>query len=596
MVDTERTRAELLTLLADGQPEGSIAPQDMRDLVVTTAHDSVSIIRQESDFPSPVEAPDGVMRIPLEITTSYIFDVGELEISTPFWMPERLLGLERVRMQSFTNTTVIYTGNDTLFWGRNAGALESDKVDRVAQTPGTQCFDMVAGFGLVSLTIFNTAFLDWDMGFIDGFALFGRRFGMVRPVKPFRLHNLTRCFVDNLRFVAPPDPPAEPASHFVMTGGDGLANPKFENTLTQPMQPGQSYFALDAGSDYQQIGFENVPLIGSDGSFFELDLTGSISAFADLSVLIDESATAYELYSEDGSNFTKVTSSVAHSVYVGLTVDHIGTTNYNGQHTVVRVLGNDQYVMDVLHAGDESSGSYTGIGTRVTTLAAHKLTEHRTTEISGSGDANYDVSGLEVLNVVTPGFDITVPFSTSPATGNYMTTSLDEKHVSVLAVNNGALPNSMTLSSVRSSRLFILGSSLTGAGSDFTPIEDGSPQTGDFIIDAEERITIDDQTGLATYNGPTDINVEVKYSLDVGGDGATQDLEFAVAKNGVVEPSSILPVTAPDTPSLASVSYIGTILLLAPGNTVGLVMRNTDTGTDKDTDISNIRLIITPAG
>ena len=36
MVDTQRTKAELLTIFEDGQPPGSIDPQDMRDYVVTT--------------------------------------------------------------------------------------------------------------------------------------------------------------------------------------------------------------------------------------------------------------------------------------------------------------------------------------------------------------------------------------------------------------------------------------------------------------------------------------------------------------------------------------------------------------------------------
>lgn len=36
MADTERTKTQLLAIFADGQPEGSIDPQDMRDYVVTT--------------------------------------------------------------------------------------------------------------------------------------------------------------------------------------------------------------------------------------------------------------------------------------------------------------------------------------------------------------------------------------------------------------------------------------------------------------------------------------------------------------------------------------------------------------------------------
>lgn len=36
MADTERTKTELLSIFADGQPEGSVDPQDMRDFVVTS--------------------------------------------------------------------------------------------------------------------------------------------------------------------------------------------------------------------------------------------------------------------------------------------------------------------------------------------------------------------------------------------------------------------------------------------------------------------------------------------------------------------------------------------------------------------------------
>lgn len=42
MVDTEKTRDELLTIFADSQPAGSIDPQDMRDYVVTTDINSLS--------------------------------------------------------------------------------------------------------------------------------------------------------------------------------------------------------------------------------------------------------------------------------------------------------------------------------------------------------------------------------------------------------------------------------------------------------------------------------------------------------------------------------------------------------------------------
>jgi len=165
MAETERTVDELLAIFADGQPEGSISPEDVRDFVVSASvFDTVKTIKVEADFPAPILAPDGNMRIPLDISIDYVFDVDQIDITTPFLMPTRLLGFERVRFQSHTNTTMNYTGTIPLFWGRNQGPFETDKVDYIGISGNEIAFDMVAADGTIPLTIFNTGFVNIDMG------------------------------------------------------------------------------------------------------------------------------------------------------------------------------------------------------------------------------------------------------------------------------------------------------------------------------------------------------------------------------------------------------------------------------------------------
>lgn len=559
MAETERTVAELLTIFEDGQPEGSITEQDLRDYVVSASvFDTEKTIKVEADFPTPILAPDGVMRIPLDITVSYNFDVGELEVATPFLMPERLSGFERVRFFSPTNTTFIYTGTDSLFWGRNSSSLEIDKVDFVADTPGTICFDMVAGPNVVNFTLFNTAIIDFDTGFVSGYGVFGRRLGIDRSRGPFHIHNAPRCLIDNLRISSDISGAIKP--NFLFTGGDETTLTVIENVLSEILNAGQSHVAVDSGFVAKQTSFQNFGFNDDGGSFFETELTGAISAFADLAGLITGSSADYTQYL---ATTEVLVTDVGHDAYVGLQVNHTGTTNYNGQHTVLRVLGNDQYVMDATYVGDELGvGSYTGIGTRVTTTAPHKLNNHRATAITGT--TNYNGTGLEVLNAVSPDFDITTPFVADDATGTYSTTSLTETSTSVFAANNGDLPDSKKTGEVDLSvPITVLD---TGSADSFKLIGGTNWTT----VNTEQFTA--NSAGELVYVGVNATTFAVSGNATIEKDGGgSAVLALRIAKEDVTIPTSE-GATQNSTPT--QVSSLA-VITLEPGEKVALFVQNT---------------------
>jgi len=563
MADTERTKAELLAIFADGQPERSINPQDMRDFVVSTlVVATVKVIREESDFPTPELAPDGVLRIPLDITAAYIFDIGELSIATPFQMPERLLGFERVRFFSPTNTTLIYTGTDSLFWGRNSSSLEIDKVDLVAQDPGTICFDMVAGPNVVNFTLFNTAIIDFDVGFTSGYAVFGRRLGIDRSRGPFHIHDAPRCLISRLRISS--DTTGSTKPNFLFTGGDETTLTVIKDVLSEVLEAGQSHFAIDSGFVAKQTSFQNFGFNDDVGRFFEAELDGNIITYQNIMLLISHTTLTYE---NDGNDNVLVTTSGLHNIYVGLIVDHINAGVYTGQHLVIKALDNsDQYVIDADYDGDETGGSLVGIGTRVTTAAAHKIDKYRVTTIVGS--TNYNGVGIEVLNTSSNSFDIATVFAGDDATGNFSTTSLTEKDVSVSAVDNGDLPNSKHVGEVDLS----LPSGLDILDSGDAPTQITSVSWTTEL--AEEFTGLD---GVLTYIGihPSSVLVQGTATIENSGGGA-DTLALSIARNNTPIMSSE-GTTANNTPTqVSSISVVD----LVTDDEISLYVENKTSSTD----------------
>lgn len=251
--------------------------------------------------------------------------------------------------------------------------------------------------------------------------------------------------------------------------------------------------------------------------------------------------------------------------------------------------GEDIFFND--ETGTVSAVADDGGGRILCTAAGHNLLDGDTvTHDTDFTDANYqgDFIVFDVIEDVS--YKVVAPFGATD-TGTWTNLSLTQADPKVISRGNDRimLPNSMTVSSIRSTKTLVV----AGVQNISEPIVDSvDPQSGDFVIDTEERITTDDQSGLATFKGLTETDVDVKFSFDfVPSSGVAQDLEFTIFQNGNPVLSSILSFNSGVVSTMAT---IGTILRLAPGDTVQLFKTNRTNSTN--TDISNIRRLITSAG
>lgn len=309
-----------------------------------------------------------------------------------------------------------------------------------------------------------------------------------------------------------------------------------------------------------------------------------------------EDTTTPELIISSSGDLLKLTQIGLNSSIIGTKAMEIHSNLVDGSSITIHNSGKLPGTLAVAPFFHDATGTVTavtdGSGGKIECAAAgHNVLDGDTvTHDVDFSDVNY--RGEFVASEVVEGVSYkVVAVLGSTDTGTWTNFSLTQKDPRVISALNQKiqLTNSMTVSSVRSTKLFVV----NGAQNTFVPIVDNAaPQSGDFVVDGEERITTDDQTGLATHNGLVDIDVNVQYSFDfVHSTGSDQDLEFAITQNESVVPSSILTFNSGAVNTLAT---IGTILRLAPGDRVGLVRNNTSN--TSDTDISNIRRLITSAG
>lgn len=124
------------------------------------------------------------------------------------------------------------------------------------------------------------------------------------------------------------------------------------------------------------------------------------------------------------------------------------------------------------------------------------------------------------------------------------------------------------------------------------PIEDITPAANDFIFDpATEGFTLDDLTGIVTYNGRAPLTVRIEYALEAAQtSGSAQDLDIALRLNGVEQTKTIRSMTTMGVGSFTPISYLGGFFDITPGDTLQLFKTN-NTNTN-NTDIQNLVVLI----
>ena len=242
-----------------------------------------------------------------------------------------------------------------------------------------------------------------------------------------------------------------------------------------------------------------------------------------------------------------------------------------------------QLGVDIAIIGVTNNGSGKA---RYTTAITHGLSTGKPNVLSGFlVETDYNET-IIVTDTPTPTtFDTDQDF-TAGDTGNMNTSSLDQTDIRVTALGNRNTPDSKTLSESSINGTL----EVDGSGGVDVPIVDITPVSGDWVEDpTTEEFSVDDTTGLVTYNGVKIITAMVKYSLRVEeASGPSQDLIIDLHINGVSEPKATVLVTTVAGGIVAS--YIGGNFTINPGDTFQLFKDNT-TNTN-NTLVSNTTLLI----
>jgi len=292
-----------------------------------TQFNTVTIVRSDADLP-PIElAPDGVMRHKLKKSHNYMIDTSFLLLNNGIWIEDHIDNGVSTRIESTSITFVLYTATDTFLFQRENAQLDIRNMFFSANTPGTLFWDTqaslkanVLGFMFVHLS----GFIGFDMGIISNY----ESVEIIRSFFTDYREGLNLHDVRNTRFSSNPVQSFVGNKNLLYITGNCSAQlvEKTSPTLTT----GDSLLAVDQGSVWSgQLGLQNIAFTASVGAtFFQPNISGSISAFADLSLLITGSSLNFTLHP---SGFTKVTQT-GHSSYHGLTINVTGTTSYNGRH------------------------------------------------------------------------------------------------------------------------------------------------------------------------------------------------------------------------------------------------------------------------
>lgn len=499
---------------------GAVDVQAMGEALEKKTERQTVVVRSVADFGAPVTRPDGVSAYLLKKRVRYVKDAITIFLDRPFL-------LEDAAGDTFGGPIIdnagtgpyIYLGTAPLLYSVDAPTLRMERAGFVAVNPNVKLFHLVKALDSSLQFLETKSFVSFgfdDLGLVSHYSFGDLDFTGIQNYKiPLKMHDIGQISIDKVQAfntVSANNP------QIVITGAP---YPRFSliSTFTDGMQSGESIIAIDSQDNIGTYTVTSNQFFGNPGtSFFQLDLTGTITGYQDLSTLISGTVSLYE---DDGLGNVKVThtGSVA---YEGLNVTHSGTTNYNGTFSVLRNLGNNQYIMSATYVSDEVSGSFVGSGIRVTTASPHKLTDYRTTAISGT--TNYNQSGIVVYNTSTSTFDTNQPFLGNDATGTYLTQSLNQASLNVDASSNDALEDSKKVGNTSLS----VQRTVTITQGVYSPIN------GTNWVDGELEEFTATNAGVLTYIGDSPVNVIAHSSATVSKVGGGADvIATRIRVNGV---------------------------------------------------------------
>jgi len=249
--------------------------------------------------------------------------------------------------------------------------------------------------------------------------------------------------------------------------------------------------------------------------------------------------------------------------------------------------GGDFYQTGVNANADAIAGAPAG-NIRLT-VTGHNLNVGQVVNVSGftvntGYNATTPVTAIIDVNTV----EVRGTFVAPETSGNLNANSLDSTSIFVSSRDNFGVSNSMSQAEAISGTTLVV----DGSGGIDVPIQDLTPAPGDWIQDPNtEEFTVDDTTGIITYNGIEDKTYVIQYLLTaVPSSGGSQVLDFDIHINGVQQGKSLIEI---DTSVTSIGAYTGGLFVLSNGDTIQL-FKNNLTNTN-NTDISKATVLITSA-
>jgi len=228
---------------------------------------------------------------------------------------------------------------------------------------------------------------------------------------------------------------------------------------------------------------------------------------------------------------------------------------------------------------------------QIFTSGVHNLVIGRPTVLSGFAESTYNRTVI-VTAVDTPltgtTFDVEDITFNATDTGNVNNASLDQESPIVISNNNSPISNSHSHAEARSGTIL----TVDGTGGGDFPVVDLTPVPGDWIQDPNtEEFTINESTGLTTYNGIKTNTFLIVYQLTAEPTtGPDQIINFDFHINGEQQTKSLIQV---NTANSIVGNYIGGLFILSPNDTIQLFKNNTTNNNNTNISVSTVLITLT---
>lgn len=250
--------------------------------------------------------------------------------------------------------------------------------------------------------------------------------------------------------------------------------------------------------------------------------------------------------------------------------------------------GNNFYQLGADFTGVTAVDSASMMGqVRFKTLIPHNVSIGQVVVLSNFPEITYNGTFVVIELPTASEFTVAgVPYVTDEV-GDASSKSLNQTDIRVSSIHNAGQPDSMFLAEGRTT-----GTLLVDTIQDiFVPITNAVPVSGDFIQDsATERFSINDATGIITYNGLEPITVLISYELQaLKASGSDQVVSVTMKISGTPQIKSEVDFVAPASPGIF-VTSSRKIYKILPGDTFQLFLDNTTNNVN--TDVLKLALVI----